>query len=119
MNNLQIRLIVTILLLGPGTGLVHADRVTELAAAKAAFEKLQNGLSARVNKLDEPSRAAIWTQYYLALERLQRMDVHQQMMSRHKQDRAVQFEQARAEFNRAVDELRRLLPAAPEAIQSE
>jgi len=108
-----------VFLLWPCVGLVHADSALELANAKAAFEKVQAGMSARVNRLDGELRTAIWTQYYLALERLQQMEVHQQMMSRHKQDRAARFGQALAEFNRAIDELRYLLPSMTDSSASE
>ena len=80
-----------LLILCLGTGFAQADSAAELAAARGGFEKVRSGLTARVNRLDGELRAAIWTQYYLALERLQLMDVHQQMMSRHKKDRAAQF----------------------------
>jgi len=109
----QMRLVLTLFILCLGTGLAHADSALQLAASKAAFEKVQAGLTIRVNRLDAELRAAIWTQYYLALERLEQMDVHQQMMSRHKIDRAAQFNQARAEFDRALDKLYRLLPENP------
>ena len=95
------------------TGLAQADSAAEFAAAKATFEAVQAELNVGVNQLDSELRTAIWTQYYLALERLEQMDVHQQMMSRHKMDRAAQFNQARAEFDRALDKLYRLLPENP------
>lgn len=104
------RLLLAILLIWFYAGLAHADSAAELADAQAVFEKVQAGLTVKVNRLDGELRAAIWAQYYLALERLGQMDVHHQMMSRHKMDRNQQFSQARTEFDRAIDELNRLLP---------
>ena len=106
------RLFLLICLFCLGAGLAQADPTAELALAKAEFEKVQKGLSARVNRLDGELRTAIWTQYYYALERLQRMEVHQQMMLRHDKDRHAQFDKARADFDRAFGELKRLLPPA-------
>ncbi len=104
------RLFLIPCLLCLGAGLAHADPAAELALARADFETVQTGLSARVNRLDVELRTAIWTQYYYALERLQRMEVHQQMMVRHNEDRNAKFDEARAEFERAFGELERLLP---------
>ena len=113
------RVLLTTFILCLGVGLLHADSQADLATAKAAFEKVQTGISARVNRLDGDLRTAIWTQYYVALERLQQMEVHQQMMLRHQQDRAAQFDRARSEFYRAFDELGRLLPPTPDKSGSE
>ena len=104
------RLFLTLGLFCLVAGLAQADPAAGLALAKVDFEKVQQGLSARVNRLDGELRTAIWTQYYYALERLRRMEVHQQMMLRHDKDRNVQFARAHAEFERAFGELKRLLP---------
>ncbi len=90
----------------------HADPAADLAAARAAFAKIQATVTVEVNQLDAARRGLIWEQYYFALERLQRMDVHLQMMKKHKQDRGLQFGQAYAEFNRALGDLEDLMPSA-------
>ena len=107
------RLLLIFLLWSVVGASANADSAAELAAARASFDSVQAGLTEKANRLDGELRAAIWTQYYLALERLRQMEVHQQMMTKHQMDRAAQFGQARDEFNRAVDELKRLLPDSP------
>ncbi len=74
-------------------------------------------MSSQINTLHQQQRVAIWTQYYLALEHLQRMDIHQQMMVQHKMDRGEQFREAHTEFTQALGELIELLPESANLLQ--
>jgi len=91
-------------------GIVQADSGQDLANATDAFERAKAAMSDRVNRLQQEHRVAIWTQYYLALEQLQRMDIHHRMMVQHDEDRSEQFAKAYAEFNVAMEKLLELLP---------
>ena len=107
-SGLPLTLLMLLLLVTP----VRADSSADLATAKTAFDQIQQTIIPRVGAIDPELRGAAWGQYYRALEQLQRMDVHYQMMTRHKQDRARQFGKAYVEFRSALDELDKiLLPA--------
>ncbi len=86
-----------------------ADSGSDLTAAKQAFETVKRAVTSDVNQLESKRRDAIWKNYYLALEQLQRMEVHHRMMTGHQQDRQAQFELARDEFRRALAKLQPLL----------
>ena len=104
---------ILLLLLFHGTP-VLADTAADLAAAKASFDQVQQTIIARTKQIDPELRGAAWGQYYLALDQLQKMDIHQQMMSRHQQDRKDQFTRANETFHQALRDLEKLL-ASPGA----
>ena len=106
-----IRLPLLLLLWAP-VSISLADSGSDLAAAKQAFETVKRAVTSDVNQLESKRRDAIWKNYYLALEQLQRMEVHHRMMTGHQQDRQAQFEQARTEFRRALANLQPLLPGS-------
>ncbi len=88
---------------------LFADSAAELLRAKQAFDEVKQFDAIRVNRLDLESRRAIWLRYYMVLELLGRMEVHQQMIERHDPDRQAQFNAVSAEFNREIDRLRESL----------
>ena len=109
------RIILLIVLFGLA-GLVRADSGQDLVNATNAFEKVKATMSNRVNTLQQEQRAAIWTQYYLALDSLQQMVIHQQMMVQHNEERNEQFGKAHSEFTHALADLLELLadPGKPQ-----
>lgn len=91
----------------------RADSGEELADAKQAFESVKIVIvTVEVNRSGPARRESIWAQYYRAVEQLQRMDVHHQMMIVHNHDRDEQFAAAYAEFTVALRALDELLPVA-------
>lgn len=104
------KLIILLAVLLSVAGLVRADSEQDLANATDDFERAKLAMSDRVNTLHQEQRAAIWTQYYLALEHLQRMDIHHKMMVQHNKDRSEQFRKEYTEFTNALAKLHELLP---------
>lgn len=104
------KLIIVLAVLVSVAGLVRADTREDLANAADDFERAKIAVSSQVNKLDQEKRVAIWTQYYLALEHLQRMKVHHKMMDQHNEDRSEQFRKAYSEFTYALEKLFELVP---------
>ncbi len=87
----------------------QADPETDLAVAKKSFDRVQQTIIARTKAIDPELRGAAWGQYYLALDRLRRMDVHYQMMTRHQQDRSADFNKSLGEFRGALEQLEEIL----------
>ena len=104
------KLIILLAVLLSVAGPVQADTRQDLANATEAFERAKIAMSNRVNTLQQEHRVAIWTQYYLALEHLQRMDIHHKMMVQHNDDRSDQFRKAHTEFTSVLKKLLELLP---------
>ena len=104
------KLIILLTVLLGAVNLVRADTGQDLANATDDFERAKVAMSNRVNTLHQEQRIAIWTQYYLALEHLQRMVIHHQMMVQHNEDRGEQFRKAYTEFTYALEELFEVLP---------
>lgn len=103
------KLIILLAVLLSPINLVLADTGQDLIKATDAFERAKAAMTGRVNTLPQNQRVAIWTQYYLALEHLQRMDVHNKMMMQHNADRSEEFRKVHAEFVTAMDKLLGLL----------
>jgi len=91
-------------------GQLRADSKQDLANATNAFERAKIAVSDRVNTLQQERRAAIWTQYYLALEHLRKMEIHHEMMVRHNEDRGQAFRKEYTGFTKALEILHELLP---------
>lgn len=104
------KLLIILAFLISATGPVVADSVQVLANANHAFKEAKVTVSYQVNTLPQTQRAAIWTQYYRALEHLQTMTIHNKMMERHNEDRSEQFRKAHEEFTDALEKLYELLP---------
>ena len=105
-----VKLLIILAFLIPATGPVVADTGQDLANANDAFGKAKVAVSYRVNTLPQKQRAAIWTQYYRALEHLQRMTIHNKMMEQHNEDRGEKFRKSHKEFTDALEKLYDLLP---------
>ena len=108
LSGLPIPFLFLLLLASPA----GADSGDDLSSARSDFDRVQVTIVVRVRAIDPQRRADAWAQYYLALEQLQRMDVHQQMMTRHNQDRRAEFSRAHAEFRGALEQLARILVPA-------
>ena len=106
-----VKLLAILAFLIAATGPVSADTDQNLANAIDAFKEAKAAVSYRVNTLPQTQRAAIWTQYYRALEHLQTMTIHNKMMEQHNEDRSEQFLKSHAEFTDALEKLYDLLPA--------
>lgn len=102
--------IILLLVLSSVAGQVRADSKQDLANATNAFERAKIAVSVRVNTFQQKRRAAIWTQYYLALEHLRRMEIHHEMMVRHTRDRSQEFRKEYTGFTNALEKLNELLP---------
>lgn len=89
---------------------VQAGTELDLSTAMDAFERAKIAMSNQVNALPKEKRVALWTQYYLALEHLQRMDIHHRMIEQRNEDRGEQFSKAYTGFTHALEELNELLP---------
>ena len=108
------KLLIILTILIAATAPVRADRGQDLANAINAFEKTKVAVSNRVNTLPQTQRTAIWTEYYRALEHLQRMTIHNKMMEQHNEDRSEQFRKSHEEFTDALEKLYKLLPDSAE-----
>ena len=104
------KLIILLAVLLGAASQVKADTGQDLALANKAFESVKVTMSTQANSFPEEQRGAIWAQYYLALEHLERMNIHHQMMVQHNQDRSEQILKAYSEFAQALDKLLALLP---------
>lgn len=108
------KLLIILAFLIAATGPVSADTGQDLANAIDAFEEAKVAVSDRVNTLPQTQRSAIWTQYYRALEHLQRMTIHNKMMQQHNEDRSEQFRESYEQLTDALEKLFELLADARE-----
>ena len=104
------RMIAVLTLLLMAVSPVLADNRQDLAEATEQFKTVKARISDQVNSLPQAQRSAIWTQYYLALDHLGKMEIHWRMMSQHDVDRSRQFQESYAKFVAAIDELNLLIP---------
>ena len=106
----SLRRLAAVVLLGFAAAAV-ADSAADLGQSKRALEAVQQRVGPAINRLPFERRRAIWSTYYELLEQAWRMQVHHEMMTRHERDRRVEFDTARAGFERSLEALHELLPA--------